>query len=190
MQVELLWHTPDPEKQIAVAAGVCYNKDNSDNWQDVIRKLMKRKHYSTLRFASAAFNVSGISLVCAMQMLRHKHLDYLQRSYRFTEASSWSIIPESAKDKDMAEKYMKSGGDAWAMYNRLLGMGAPKQDARYALSCATLTEMAIVGNFQAWRDFLRLRLSKKAQWEIRGVAQEIHRQLKEIAPVVFEEVED
>lgn len=57
--------------------------------------------------------------------------------------------------------------------------------ARYFLPQGSTTRMYVTGNFQAWADFLKNRLDKAAQWEIREVAQEIQRRLARVAPNVF-----
>ena len=46
------------------------------------------------------------------------------------------------------------------------------------------------GNYQAWVDFIKLRASKSAQLEVREVALEIERQLKEISPIIFGEANE
>ena len=60
-----------------------------------------------------------------------------------------------------------------------------KENARFVLPQATMTEINISGNLQAWLDFVNLRTDKAAQWEIREVALEIKRQLAGIAPRIF-----
>lgn len=62
------------------------------------------------------------------------------------------------------------------------------KDARYVLPNACHTKMNIVGNVQAWYDFLygdAGRLQKAAQWEIRAIAIEIEKHLASIAPDIF-----
>jgi hypothetical protein len=76
--------------------------------------------------------------------------------------------------------------DAELAYSKLISLGMKKEDARYVLPNAATTSLYVTGNFQAWKDFINLRSGKEVQWEIREVAQEIHRQLKGIAPNVFD----
>jgi thymidylate synthase (FAD) len=75
------------------------------------------------------------------------------------------------------------------VYKDLITEGVKKEDARFILPQGTTTELLVVGNFQAWYDFIKLRSGKEAQWEIREVAHEINRQLHGIAPNVFVELE-
>lgn len=59
------------------------------------------------------------------------------------------------------------------------------EDARFVLPNACQTTITVSGNFREWRNFLQLRLSPRAQWEIRKLATLVLEQLNEIAPSVF-----
>jgi thymidylate synthase (FAD) len=74
-----------------------------------------------------------------------------------------------------------------ARYNELRELGVSKEDARYVLPAGVTTELNVSGNFQAWRDFLKLRTHNAAQEEIREVAKQIGYQLYRIAPNIFSE---
>ena len=50
---------------------------------------------------------------------------------------------------------------------------------------ATPTRIVVTMNFRSWRHFLKLRLDKAAQWEIRAVVEEVLRILTLYAPAVF-----
>jgi thymidylate synthase (FAD) len=76
------------------------------------------------------------------------------------------------------------------LYDKLIADGFKKEDARFILPQGTTTELLVVGNFQAWYDFIKLRSGKEVQWEIRAVAHEINRQLHSIAPNIFVELDD
>jgi len=47
----------------------------------------------------------------------------------------------------------------------------------------------MTGNFRAWRHFIRMRANEHADVEIRAVAVEICRALKELSPAVFGDFE-
>lgn len=62
--------------------------------------------------------------------------------------------------------------------------------SRYVLPNACTTKICVSGNFREWRNFLKLRLSKRAQHEIRDLANIILNKLIEIAPSCFEDLKD
>lgn len=192
MKVELLFVTPNSEEFLGIVAGECYGADISDPDKNVKRAkhCSSKGHLAVLRFAHAVFRVSDISRVCSHQMVRSKHLDFLQKSQRYTktdfsECLSLEVPPFFETYDDAAEVLKESLEHSYEQYNKLLSLGAKKEDARMVLPNFSPTSLNVVGNFQAWLDFIKLRNAKEAQYEIRLVAQEIERQLKEVAPNLF-----
>ena len=186
MQVTLVDHTENPEEKIGQFAAICYDSDTSN--EACIRRAkacVSKGHLATLRFAYATFKIEGISRACSHQLVRSKHLDYLQESQRYVNQKDAAFV---FPDIPLVMKHMV--GDAYyaayKLYDVLVESGVKKEDARYVLPNATTTKLYVTGNFQAWKDFINLRSGKEVQWEIREVAQEIHRQLNLIAPNIFE----
>lgn len=143
-----------------------------------------RGHLSTLRFAYAVFHISNISRVCSHQLVRSKHLDFLQRSQRYCKEERAEFVLPTGNDEQtmlMVDHYENS----LDLYNKLIAGGMKKEDARFVLPEATQTELIVTGNFQAWVDFIKLRADKHAQWEIRDVAKVINNILAEKAPGIF-----
>ena len=187
MKVELLQATPDAEIFIGKMAGICYGKEGSDDATCIKRAshCVSKGHLSTLRFAHATMHISGISRVCSHQLVRSKHLDFLQRSQRYcNESDAQFITPESLADN---REYSNAIEYAVYAYNELVAAGVKKEDARMVLPASTTTELVVTGNFQAWLDFINLRNTKEAQWEIRALAQEIKSRLADVAPNIFGE---
>ena len=189
MRVELIDCTDNIELKIAKAAGICYDS-NVDNPKQLVRRLKADGHLATFRFGYVTFRVSDFSRSCSMQMLRHKFLEYLQRSQRYVKEFQFeyvtphSISENSAADyayRDLMERIQET-------YDDLIQMGIKAEDARYVLPNSCYTKMNVIGSVQAWWDFLygdAGRLQKAAQWEIREVAQEIEKHLNILAPNIF-----
>ena len=186
MNVELKYITPDAENVIGAMAGICYDADTESREKNVKRaaKCAQDGHLATLRFAHATFHVSGISRVCSHQFVRSKHLDFLQRSQRYCKELGASFITPSLTEEQHDAYYHAILGSQIA-YEQLLNLGVKKEDARFVLPEATHTELLVVGNLQAWKDFINLRADKHAQWEIREVAKRINNILSEHAPNIF-----
>lgn len=190
MKVELIDITPNAEDKIASYAAICYDsKITAEANAKRIKHLMDVKHLSTLRHAMATFKISNISRACSHQLVRSKHLDYLQRSQRYcNENGSEFVTPPTLMDDSIYSKAIK---EMQCAYESLLMIpGVRKEDARFILPNATVTELIVSGNLQAWKDFIDLRTVKAAQWEIRNVALEIHKQLSNECPNVFKEIKD
>jgi thymidylate synthase (FAD) len=190
MKVTLVQNTPNPEEHIGLLAGICYGKTGEQSPEQCIKRAyhcVTKGHLSTLRFAHATFLVEDISRICSHQFVRSKHLDFLQRSQRYcNEEETNVVIPESISKYDVQDFVY----NAQILYENLIKNGVKKEDARFILPQGTTTELLVVGNFQAWYDFIKLRSGKEVQWEIRAVAHEINRQLHGIAPNIFVELDD
>ena len=190
MKVTLIQNTPNPEEHIGLLAGICYGKTGEQSPEQCIKRAyhcVTKGHLSTLRFAHATFLIEDISRICSHQFVRSKHLDFLQRSQRYcNEEETNVVIPESISKYDVQDFVY----NAQILYENLIKNGVKKEDARFILPQGTTTELLVVGNFQAWYDFIKLRSGKEVQWEIRAVAHEINRQLHGIAPNIFVELDD
>ena len=191
MKVTLIQSTPNPEEHIGLLAGICYGKTGEQSPEQCIKRAthcVTKGHLSTLRFAHATFLVEDISRICSHQFVRSKHLDFLQRSQRYcNEGEIESVMPDSITSSKYHIDVWEIQNHAKWLYDKLIADGFKKEDARFILPQGTTTELLVVGNFQAWYDFIKLRSGKEVQWEIRAVAHEINRQLHSIAPNIFGE---
>ncbi len=180
-QVTLVDHTQNPEEKIGLYASICYDsRTDPDACVSRARSCVDRGHLSTLRFASATFHIAGISRACSHQLVRSKHLDYLQESQRYVYQDGVDFV-HPTEDPAFTDAYQY----CLRIYRELINSGVKKEDARYVLPNAATTRLYVTGNFQAWLDFINLRSGKEVQWEIREVAHEIKKQLSGIAPGIF-----
>ena len=81
MHIELLYHTPDPERAIATAARLCYapvgaaelmETMSEERMHSVLSTIMRSGHFSTLEHASYTFAVEGVSRALTHQLVRHR----------------------------------------------------------------------------------------------------------------------
>jgi thymidylate synthase (FAD) len=186
MKVTLEQHTP-PEN-LGRFAGICYGREGNDD--NRLAHIISVGHLSVLRFGHVVFKIEGISRVCLAQITRSKHLDYLVRSSRYCDESNAEFIrPEgyTRLDLDTQSALARYEDAVRGMYKELRELGMSKQDARFYLPQSQATELYVAGNYQAFKDFIKLRNTKHAQAEVRAVAAEIERQLQAIAPIIFGE---
>jgi thymidylate synthase (FAD) len=190
VKVTLINYTPAPENAIGEAAAICYGSDTTRDANLRRAKGCKDKgHLSTLRFAYATFNISGISRVCSHQLVRMAHSGILQKSQRYSLETSVDYIepPTIGELPDYLQvEWRALLNRAARLYSVLVDEKLMhQQDARYILPQACTTELNICLNFQGYRDLFRNRCTKAAQWEVRDVAFEMKKQLSEIAPIIF-----
>jgi len=186
LKVELIMSTE--EKLIGECAKICYaSKSIEDGGRDITSSLVhKSKHLSVLRFAYASFHIEGISVACQNQLVRSKHLDFLVESKRYVDPEKGGFEFIMPKVDETAQQLINNHWDnALELYKYLIGRGVKKEDARAVLPMNTSTKVNVSGNLQSYMDFLRLRLSSKAQKEIRDLANEIYLHLSVKFPQVF-----
>ena len=191
MKVTILDHTADPVQKIGQMASICYDaKTDPESNIKRARHCKDKGHLMTLRFAYATINVQGVSRICSHQLVRMAHAGILQESQRYVEQTNVQhIIPPALLDtplyfQDEWHKYLSAGTQ---LYKEAIENGMKKEDARYIFPQSCTTSLNLCLNFQGWRDVIRNRTAKAAQWEIRNLFLEIERQLTEIAPEIFGE---
>lgn len=195
MKIELIAHTPDPELIIANAARTCYDSAQKDleSSRKMIRAIVKSGHESCVEHATATFRISEVSRVLTHELVRHRiGTAFSQRSQRYVDENIPNfVIPKEIEENAQAKnEFLTAMNNAWKSYKRLQDMGLKNQIARYVLPNACSTEIVVTMDFRAWRHFLKLRLSMRAQPEIRDLAFMLLDKLYEIAPSCFEDLKD
>jgi len=190
-EVELISITPHAETIIEMAYRNCWQSEPRVGGVEARRKFIegciRRGHLSPLEFAFAIFVVTG-SRAYTHQQVRHRIASYAQESQRYVRVDDPRCIvvpPRIHADPAALDIFVVAMNQAWKAYAALIRLGHRKEDARFVLPNACKSKILVGMNFRSWRHFLKLRCARAAQWEIRGVAQEILRILYEHAPGVF-----
>ena len=197
MQVELLYHTPDPERAIATAARLCYAPVGAKELMEtmppervasVLTTIMRSGHFSTLEHASYTFAVDGVSRALTHQLVRHRLASFNQQSQRYVRfgADLEVVKPETILESDEANAVFDGVVEATkAAYAELLDLGIPAEDARYVLPNAAETKIVVTMNVRELLHFFELRCCNRAQWEIRELAHRMLELARPTAPFIF-----
>lgn len=130
-KVNLLAHTPDPEKVIAAAAKLCYSSSPSseimDNLTDesaakFLDMLMSFGHASPIEHASFSFGIEGVSRALTHQLVRHRMASYSQKSQRYVNEDQFNYIipPEIENDPIAKEKFIQAMEQTQKIYDELV----------------------------------------------------------------------
>lgn len=172
--VKVLTCTPDPLKTISLAAGTCYGKhDVSENR---VLNCLRAGHESVLEHASATWEIGDISRACTHQLVRHRLASYSQQSQRYckieVDGNDWYVTPPDILGDDYRRiPYDRMMRERAEEYQWALNAGIRPEDARYLLPEACKTEIVVSMNAREFFHFLDTRLSHRAQWEIRYLAE-------------------
>lgn len=197
MDVRLLYHTPEPERAVAVAARLCYapigaaelmDEMDDDAVTKVLRVIMTSGHFSALEHASYTFAIDGVSRAMTHQLVRHRLASYNQQSQRyvsFAEEPDFIVPPRVAADPEAEARFNEATAAAFAAYRALIDSGVDAEDARYLLPNAVETKIVVTMNIRELLHFFELRCCRRAQWEIREVALAMLELVEPTAPYIF-----
>ena len=191
MKVELVRYTHDPVVAAGRAGGVCYDKEEKEDYGKFIQGIVRSGHESVIEHVVFTFRVEGVSRACTHQLVRHRIASYSQRSQRYVDEGEFDyVIPPSVRQSEKARKEFEHTMDLLiGEYEKLRDMGIPKEDARFVLPNACTTTIVVTMNARSLRNFLRVRLERHAQWEIRQLAQEMFDLVNEVARPLFEDLQ-
>lgn len=176
MEVQILSSTLFPISTIGNAAGTSTGKGkpNSSNDKQLLHRITRcyeQGHMSVFEFADLEFYISGISRACSHQLVRHRHMSFVQQSQRYNKVDvnndDWYVTPKRLNDSDLFKQLMRSCA---ATYINALAHGVKPEDARFMLPEACKTDISVKTNLRSFFQFLDLREDMAAQWEIRDLA--------------------
>ena len=197
MQVELLYHTPDPERAIATAARLCYAPVGAKELMEtmppervasVLSTIMAGGHFSTLEHVSYTFAIDGVSRALTHQLVRHRLASFNQQSQRYVKFKEGIevIKPDTIAKNEKANALFDSAMQvAEQAYADLVELGIPAEDARFVLPNAAETKIVVTMNVRELLHFFELRCCNRAQWEIRELACKMLDLVRPSAPFVF-----
>ncbi len=195
MKVEILSYTPNPEQVVAAAARLCYSADGVADLMEkmddqkisvFVKKLGDMGHESPFEHVSFTFGIEGVSRALSHQMVRHRIASYSQKSQRYVNEKNFTyIVPPSISSKREAlASYQEQMEIIRRAYQKLSDM-VPQEDARYILPNACETKLVVTMNVRSLTNFFRLRCCRRAQWEIRRLAEKMLEEVRKIAPLLF-----
>lgn len=220
MKVQLIAHTPDPERVVAAAAKLCYSASPAneimDNLtEDKIEKFLDMLaglgHDSPTEHVTFTFAIEGVSRSLLAQITRHRIASYSVKSQRYVSESMFEYIlpPEIEAIPEAKEIFIKAMEKDMEDYNRITDILSEKhyndminsgmeekaaktaskkkaiEDARFILPNACETKMVVTMNVRSLKNFFNHRCCERAQWEIRALADEMLRLVKQVAPNLF-----
>lgn len=176
-----------------------------------INMLVSMGHESPFEHVSFTFGIEGVSRAVLAQITRHRIASFSVQSQRYVNKESFTYImpPEIEAIPAAREEFLAAMEEDRQHYIRLAsilkenhknrmiedGMEAAAaekaaeklafEDARSVLPNACDTKIVMTMNVRSLYNFFNLRCCTRAQWEIRALAEEMLRQVKQVAPTLF-----
>ena len=192
INVELVRYTPDPVEAAGRAAGICWDKEEKEEYGAFVRRVVKKGHESVIEHVSFTFRIEGVSRALTHQLVRHRIASYSQRSQRYVDEGEFEYVtpPNVERDEEARKLFVDFMEKSKELYDRLRGMGIRKQDARFVLPNACESKIVVTMNARSLRNFFHLRMARGAQWEIRKLAAMMFDLVHDVAPELFEDLKE
>ncbi len=195
MHVELIAWTSSPGLTVAAAARLCYSSASAaeiargmspEKKNSFVEKLIELGHQSPLEHASFTFAVDGVSRALSHQLVRHRIASYSQKSQRYVDEKefTWIMPPSIEKDPEAKKIFEAQIESIRSCYARLCKV-VPREDARYILPNACETKLVVTMNARSLLHFFRVRCCRRAQWEIRRLAEIMLEEVRRVEPDLF-----
>lgn len=205
MKVTLLHHTPLSVCSHAIRT--CWQSfAKGDNGGDTDKELIARvgnkyKHTSTLEHLVYNFYIQGISRACLQELARHRMASLSVKSTRYTLKElkhEPSFVPLDEDCLLRVSKYIVTTGDTEvdavliSSLESLRELVANKTTdiAKYSLPECYKTELTWSINARSLQNFLTLRSSPRALWEIRDLSKAIFDAIPDEHKFIFEKAND
>lgn len=203
MKVTLKHFTP--LEVCSMAIRTCWQSfEKSDNGGEKDLALIDRvgnkfKHSSTLEHLYYNFYIQGISRACLQELARHRMASYSVKSSRYTLKEikqEPTFLPPNEANLNRAEKYLVFTSNknvniaslkALENLREILCENTHNDIAKYAMPESYKTELHWSINARSLQNFLELRTSRAALWEIQKLAHSIYEALPQEHRFIFEE---
>ncbi len=182
-----------------------------DKVESFLNLLSDLGHASPIEHATFTFGIEGVSRALLAQITRHRIASFSVQSQRYVDKSSFQYItpPEIEAIPEAREEYIRAMEEDAAHYESLRNILIKKhtqtfmsegksekealklaekkanEDARFVLPNSCDTKIIMTMNVRSLHNFLTLRCCRRAQWEIRELAIEMLKLVREAAPLLF-----
>ena len=189
---------------------ICEKLDD-ESTASFLNRLASMNHESPFEHMSFTFGIEGVSRSLLAQITRHRLASYSVKSQRYVKEGSFAyVVPPYIEDnKEAKEIYIKAMEDDQKTYDKLTEILFDKhydrlikegktekeakltaektaiEDARFVLPNACETKIVATFNARSLFNFFNHRCCTRAQWEIKALADEMLKLVKEVAPTVF-----
>jgi len=166
----------------------------------LLANIIKNGHTSTIEHMVFSFEINGLPRYVLQELVRHRMASYSVKSTRYTlsELKKESIF--TYEDRERANKYVEFTGlpeidnciiRQLESLRQYVLMTQSNDILKTLLPESYKCNLVLTINARSLRNFLELRLSKRAHFKIRELAASIAKEIKEKAPeavVLFEDL--
>ena len=139
-----------------------------------------------LELIHAQFEIRNLSLAAVTHLVRHRVQTVLVPHVSQAVRTQTYVLPPTVRANEKALMlYMQTFADHAKALKKLLKAGLPAEAVQYFALAGNQVNVICDMNGRELLHFMKLRTCTRAQWEIRGCAVELLRQLRKQCPTVF-----
>lgn len=196
--------------RIEKAGKTCYQSEKKEITEETAKKfihmLLKRGHESVIEHSNMTVQFNNLSRGFTHEQVRHRLTAISQESTRYVDYAKKGEGPDLEKfqlkcvvppHRDENERVLLEDGRQMSLaemfaeyekfYRGLRKAGWIPEDARQILPIGIKSQIVISANFREWRHIFKMRTSKYAHWEIRGIMCKLLDYVKPILSPVFDD---
>lgn len=144
------------------------------------------KLYKNIDFTSPFYSKDKIIDLC--NNFSKFYEVFLKEAEKFIDKEFYAVLPETIrKSPEAVFIYIDSLEHAKKSYVKLINLGILQEDARQVLPMGTQTKIVMTMNVRSLYNFFNLRCCNRAQSEIRKLANLMLKEVKKIAPILFDQ---
>ena len=152
------------------------------NMLDLVRDSRARE-LETLNFT---FRIKDVSLAAITHFTRHRILSLLIPNPAQALAGGNYVLPATvAADPEARAMYEEAFARQSECVKEMAAAGLSAENCAYFALAGHVMDMLMTINARELNHFLKLRTCRRAQWEIRGIAKEMLRLLREYSDDIF-----
>ena len=176
----------------------CYKSEDKitkDSARSFVSRIIKSGHESVIEHEKIT-----VKIICdrgvSHEIVRHRIASYSQESTRYCNYYEEKFGNELTLIKpffwnDDPEKYnlwLEAIRKSEQVYNELIELGAKPEEARSVLPNSLKTEIVVTMNLREWRHFFTMRTALAAHPQMREIAIPLLNKIREMIPVVFDDI--
>jgi len=182
----ILINKAEIEKELAIAGWMAsVSTDSTGDLTKIAEHCIKSNHGTPTRAMRFLFEISEVSRAFSHEFVRHEiGVGKVQRSQRYVKEDGFQYVKPAGIIHMTVPVELPNGEFIFLtfdqfqdivrqMYQGFILLGAKPEDARYALTNATFTKIHVSMDWEGIENFCYRRLCDRAQWEIRGVANQV-----------------
>lgn len=206
---EILFYSPLALQTIEFAGRTCYKSEDKiteGSAEKFVKMVTKRGHHSVIEHA-----VVTVKIICdrgvTHEIVRHRLASYSQESTRYCNYKggvtfvippwckdlgegeyTWTDYENDSKLSESTATWIAAMLESEDRYQVLLKLGWSPQQARSVLPNSTKTEIVMTANVREWRHIFTLRCSNASHPQMNEVMRPLHKEMKELIPIIFDDI--